>query len=173
MLPPSPEGWHGVCLLVAIVEAARDRAGSATLPRAVVVEGDVALRRLLAHTLERSGFQVLSGADEMALERHLEGEDGAAAVVDLLVADVDTPGGASPATLVQIRQRMPHLSVVIIGPLGDASVGRIARRIGAHRVLEKPFDLTQLSQFARSAVSGRAAADGEGGGAHDSTQGAA
>lgn len=167
------ERWHGVCLHLATVEPARDNSESSRLPHAVVVEGDVALRILLERTLERSGFKVDSWADDSALERGLDRKDGEAESAQLLVADVDTPGGASPATLMRLRERMPQLLIVLVGALGDASLERLARRIGARRVLEKPFDFAQLSRLARGFVAGGAVSRRTEMESTDSTQGAA
>ena len=105
------------------------------------------MRRLLATVLPRWGFDVTLANDGDELIRlvcaFLDGGDDVPAP-DLIISDVRMPGHSGLAVLEVLRHRDRSTPFVVITAFGDASTHAEATRLGAARVLDKPFDLNHL-----------------------------
>src|SRR5438552_143289 len=113
---------------------------SADHPLSVLVADDEqAIRTLLVHLLERSGHRVVAA------------ETGAGATLllkaqrfDLLITDVVMPDGDGVELIDAFRTAQPAARIVAISGGGRYLPGedylRIARGLGAHAVVTKPFN---------------------------------
>lgn len=117
------------------------------------------MRRLLVQGLARDGHEVAVAEDGRVASGLIEG--GAA---DVAVLDVRMPGRSGLDVLRAARERGVDVAFVLITGFGDAGVHDEALRLGALRVLDKPFDLDELRELLH-----RIADDGERAGANDAT----
>jgi DNA-binding response OmpR family regulator len=112
--------------------------------RILIIEDDDLLRTLLAQTLTEAGHTVYQAAD---------GRQGCdlflATAADLVLTDIIMPGQEGIETILKLRHQRP--TVAIIAMSGGATHSRfyldIAAKLGAHRILAKPFlpaDLLKL-----------------------------
>lgn len=104
-------------------------------PTVVVADDEAPLRKLLALTLERSGYHVLearNGREAIDLCRRLQ--------VDLLLTDLVMPEQEGLETIRQLRADLPHVRVVAMSGAFDGKFLNVARAFGADAVLQKPFD---------------------------------
>jgi CheY-like chemotaxis protein len=120
-----------------------------TRPTVLVAEDDPEMRRLLATVLPRWGFDVTLAhdGDELTdlVQRFLHGtSDERARRPDLIISDVRMPGHSGLSVLEYLREQAGTTPFVVITAFGDASTHAEARRLGAARVLDKPFDLNHL-----------------------------
>jgi CheY-like chemotaxis protein len=118
-------------------------------PRVLVAEDDPEMRRLLATVLPRWGFDVTLAhdGDELTdqVRRFLHGSnDERAHAPDLIISDVRMPGHSGLSVLEYLRSNDASTPFVVITAFGDASTHAEATRLGAARVLDKPFDLNHL-----------------------------
>jgi CheY-like chemotaxis protein len=116
-------------------------------PSVLVAEDDPEMRRLLATVLPRWGFDVMLAhdGDELAsLVRGFLAGDARTPVPDLIISDVRMPGHSGLAVLELMRQQQLATPFVVITAFGDAHLHAEATRLGAARVLDKPFDLNHL-----------------------------
>ena len=128
--------------LPAVAEVAVEEA--AVAPRAVgaigsasvvVVEDDAALRRLLARSLERRGYQVREAErSEEALAIFAEGGH-----YDLLVTDAVLPGQSGPRLAREIEAAHPDLRVLFISGYSDDAILRLGMLNAREAFLQKPF----------------------------------
>jgi DNA-binding NtrC family response regulator len=120
--------------------------------RVLLAEHDAALRGLLAHTLRRSGFDVIessSGYETLDwLARSLIDEPP----IDLLISDVRMPGYDGLNILASLRQADTPTRVILITAFGSMAVHAAAARLGAFATVDQPFDVDHLMILARSAV---------------------
>lgn len=127
-----------------IAPPADDRRPALTL---LVVDDDPAWRDALKEWLEREGFRaiMLARADWVvhAVELHRP---------DVIVLDVNLPGGSGLDLLGVLERRWPALPVVIMTAFGGPGVGDVARRLGAAAYLEKPFRMAALVHEIRRAA---------------------
>ncbi len=112
------------------------------MPRILVVEDDEPLRSVLRQILERTGHEVAEAADgRAALE--IQRQKGA----DLVITDIIMPEVDGIETIMVLRREFPSVKIIAIS--GGSRVGpreflNLARVLGAHRTLHKPFALQEM-----------------------------
>ncbi len=123
--------------------------------RIVVAEDDTEMRRLLAAVLAGEGFVVDEVSDGAELRRLiLAWEAGGRRPPDLLITDVQMPGGTGLGALSRLRKFDGELAVIVITAFGDAHTHARARELGALKVLDKPFDILELRDAVAAALAG-------------------
>jgi DNA-binding response OmpR family regulator len=119
--------------------------------RVLLAEDDPSMRRLLAGTLRRDGFQVIeveNGAELLALVGSLLLDPAAAGSVDLVISDIRMPGASGLEVLARLRAGDRVTPVFLITAFGDPATHAEAQRLGA-RTFDKPFDLRELRAAVR------------------------
>lgn len=108
--------------------------------RILIAEDDVLVGDAVQKFLSRSGFAVdwvLSGTDfRTAMKTH----DYGAVVLDLCL-----PDDSGEALLVQLRNKHPHIPVVIVTARGSVQDKLALLNMGADDFMVKPFDLDELA----------------------------
>lgn len=119
--------------------------------RVLLAEDDQELRWLIAHALRSDGFEVLEVEDGLALLDRV----GVSLLdtleldaIDLIVSDVRMPGWTGLEVLAGLNSAGCRTPVVLITAFGDPEVHAAGKRLGAAAVLDKPFDLNELSSLA-------------------------
>ncbi len=128
-------------------EKSNDGSERSSVGLVLVVDDDPQLRRLVARSLERSGYQVESyptGEDCLAALSHV--------LPDAVCLDLDMPGLGGLETLKRIRARHRLLPVIIL--TGDSAVDSVVAAMleGAYDYVVKPIDFTALTTRIRNAV---------------------
>ncbi|CAN5621439.1 response regulator [soil metagenome] len=108
----------------------------------LVIDDDVAVRRMIRTVLERGGHTVVEAGDGAEGMKLYHAHD-----VDVVITDLYMPGQDGIETIQLLREEAPDCRILAIS--GGASVGsegplRDARMLGANDVLAKPFDRAQL-----------------------------
>ncbi len=125
----------------------------------MVAEDDSELRGMIARALARDGFEVTEVENGEELLRLIELiTAGATARPRAIVADVRMPGATGLQALGLMRRLKLDVPVVLVTAFGDAQTHALARRLGAAALLDKPFDMRDLSSFVVDLV-GRPAQD--------------
>jgi len=112
------------------------------MPRILVVEDDDQLRAVLTQILERAGHEVAEAANGRAA-MELQRRAGA----DLVITDIIMPEMDGIEIITALRRDFP--AVKIIAMSGGSRIGpveflNLARLLGAHRTLHKPFALQDM-----------------------------
>jgi DNA-binding NtrC family response regulator len=126
---------------------------SHTQPSILVVEDEPNLRQLIADYLESQGLAVAqaeTGADAVA-RLHGFAYDG-------LVVDLRLPDADGMTILDEALTRFPGMHAVVITGCGGVAEAVQAIKRGAIDFLVKPFQLAQLAQVLRAALTGTPAA---------------
>lgn len=113
----------------------------------LVIDDDPQINALLQDVLEFEGFQVITAQRAIEGLQHLE-----TTKVDLVITDVLMPDKEGLETIREMRQRFPHTKILAIsGGLTKSGVDvlELAKRLGAHSVLSKPFDVQDLVKSVR------------------------
>lgn len=102
----------------------------------LMIEDDELLRPVLVNALEQAGHvvaQAPNGLEGMRLFR--------TARCDLVITDIVMPVQEGVETILQLRRERPNLPIIAIsgGVPNSPQYLKIAGRIGARRMLEKPF----------------------------------
>ncbi|HSB46073.1 MAG TPA: response regulator [Nitrospira sp.] len=119
------------------------------MPSVLVVDDEDQVRQLIRTTFEESGYQVLEASSgTAALEQYR------LTPTDLVVIDIIMPDQDGLESISTIRHESPKVKIIamtgsndMIGILGILDV---AKMLGAHRVLHKPFEMKDLLEAAKS-----------------------
>jgi CheY-like chemotaxis protein len=131
---------------------------SIAAPRVLVADDDAAVRRGVALTLKRRGFQVLESADGAELFELVArfARAGAAfspdARIDLVITDLKMPRLDGLEVLELLADAGWELPVILMSGLCDAAVHERAARLSVACVLDKPFNAEKLIAAVSSLV---------------------
>lgn len=114
------------------------------MPTVLLIDDDDLLRGVLTIALERRGYVVIEAADGK------QGVDIArATAVDIVITDLIMPVQEGVETIITLRRECPRLPIIAMS--GGASNSNlyleIAGKIGAKRMLPKPFSPKMLVEL--------------------------
>ena len=123
------------------------RAASKTV---LLVEDDPSLLDMLAQTLQRAGFTVVTavhGADALTQMRTLD--------ADIVVTDILMPAMDGFELIRTLRAKWPQLPIVAMSGIEDTPNFRnLALKLGAKAALSKPVNRAHLVEVIRDVMSG-------------------
>ncbi len=126
-------------------ESSRDDTMTEQQSRCVwLVEDDRDVRELIAALLRSEGFAVVELCDGMEALNHLAGAEVFSEDVqppDLVVADIMMPNFSGLDVLMGMRESRLRPPVMLVTGVRDEEIRTEARRLGATRVLWKPFEV--------------------------------
>jgi len=109
-------------------------------PHILVVDDDPEIRTLLDRYLRNQGFRVSTAADRREFEMRIA--DGRA---DLIVLDIMLPDGSGLDLCRSLRDRRPHVPVILLTALKEDVDRIVGLEIGADDYLGKPFNPRELT----------------------------
>jgi len=115
--------------------------------RVLVAEEDHALRKRLAATLRRDGYEVIeakNGLDLLDQIAPLLATEQPHQAIDVIIADVQMPCFTGLEILTDLVEVERQPTVIVISAPGDPSTRARARRLGAIAIMNKPFDIDDL-----------------------------
>ncbi|HKP01483.1 MAG TPA: response regulator [Nitrospiraceae bacterium] len=113
------------------------------MPSVLVVDDEDQLRQLIREILEQAGYQVTEARDgkEAVLQYRL-------APADVIIMDILMPEQDGLETTSTLRREFPNVKIIAITGssemIGILSFLDVAKMLGAHRALQKPFDMQTL-----------------------------
>ncbi|UVK46362.1 response regulator [Mesorhizobium sp. AR07] len=113
----------------------------------LVVDDDREIRTLLQRYLDGQGFRVSVAADRRECEQKL-----GAGQFDLLVLDVMLPDGFGLDICRSLRDRKPHIPVILLTALKEDVDRIIGLELGADDYLGKPFNPRELTARIRAVL---------------------
>lgn len=122
----------------------------AVMPAVLLLDDNEAYRTLIAETLTLAGFEVCAISDGRRVPAILRERR-----IDLVITDIVMPERDGLETLTELRYSHPRLPVIAISgdlPLNTQLYLTIAEKLGATRVLAKPFKMDELVAAAREAI---------------------
>ena len=109
----------------------------------LVVDDEDQIRRLICETLERAGYHVREardGKEALSLYR--------SAPADLVIMDILMPDQDGLETTVALRRESPDVKIIVItggsDMIGILNYLDVAKMLGAHSTLQKPFEMKTL-----------------------------
>ena len=115
----------------------------ATMPSILVVDDEDQIRQLIRETLEQAGYHVAEARDgREALQQYR------LAPADVIIMDILMPEQDGLETTATLRREFPNVKVIAItggsDMIGILNFLDVAKMLGAHRVLQKPFEMKTL-----------------------------
>ena len=117
------------------------------MPKVLIVDDSLSVRRALEQVLRAQHFDVTSARSGAEALEHV-----AAALPDLVLADVIMPGIGGFELCRRLRARDPQIPVILISGVSDAQTERQAHAVGAAAVIAKPFTPEVLSTALSAAL---------------------
>lgn len=124
--------------------------------RLLLAEDDSELRDLLACVLRANGHEVVEARNGEELWALLHTDIlGGGEHFALVVSDVCMPGLSALDVLTKLQGSLSNIPVILITAFGDHTTHVRALRLGACRVLDKPFDCDDLCAAVQETLSNR------------------
>jgi len=107
------------------------------MARILIIDDDDTIRRMLAKTLTRAGYDVLGAADgDEGLKQFRENE------IDLVITDLIMPEKEGIEIIMELKTGFPDVKIIAMS--GGAHIGpdeylKLADALGAQRTLKKPI----------------------------------
>jgi DNA-binding NtrC family response regulator len=112
----------------------------------LVVDDEPLIRWSIAETLGAAGHQVTEAQDAASALRALAD----APDTDLVLLDFRLPDSNDLGLLAEIRRIAPAAPVILMTAFGTPDVTAGALKLGASKVLNKPFNMHDLEDLVRS-----------------------
>ncbi len=115
----------------------------------LVVEDELAVRRLASRVLRARGYRVLEASDGGEALRLVDRHGGP---LDLVLTDIIMPGLSGPALVERLLPTMPDLNVLYITGYSEEAIRQHGLLPAGGELLEKPFTAHQLAERVREAL---------------------
>jgi DNA-binding NtrC family response regulator len=114
--------------------------------RILVVDDEPLIRWSIAETLGAGGHQVTEAEDAQSALRAIADDPDR----DLVLLDFRLPDSDDLGLLAKIRQLVPDTPVIMMTAFGTPEVTAGALKLGALKVLNKPFNMHDLEDVVRT-----------------------
>lgn len=114
----------------------------------LIVDDEQSIRQSLGGILADEGYEVSQAGDGPEALSIMEAE-----LPHLVLLDIWMPGPDGLEVLATLKQRYPHLPVIMISGHGTVETAVKATRLGAFDFIEKPLDMDKILLGVRNAIS--------------------
>ena len=114
----------------------------------LIADDDHAIRTVLSQALSRSGYEVRATGNAATLWKWVSDGDG-----DLVITDVVMPDENGLDLLPRMKKIRPDLQVIVMSAQNTMMTAVNATQRGAFEYLPKPFDLTEVLNIIKRALS--------------------
>jgi len=112
------------------------------MDKILVVDDDQESRDLLCEVLEANGYAPHAVADGLAAREVLSRDGG----YRIIIADLQMPQESGLELLRKLREQNSKHEIILMSSFMSGAEKQAAKALGAHALLEKPFQLTELLQ---------------------------
>ncbi len=117
----------------------------------LIVEDDVATRRLYKFLLTNGGYAVLEAEDGVVALEQLAKHHCA-----LIITDMNMPRMDGLQLIKKVREQHNTIHIIVVTAFGTPDTERQALRLGANEYLPKPFNFEELEQRIHTALTAQA-----------------
>ncbi|MFA7257685.1 MAG: response regulator [Kiritimatiellales bacterium] len=121
------------------------------LKKILLVDDEEAIRRMTRVVLGGELYEFAEATNGLEAQAMLEKQK-----FDLVISDVIMPDCDGIELVMAIRRKLPDIKVIIMSGGGRVRAGHyldLAKKLGAARVFEKPFDTAALRQAVQELLS--------------------
>lgn len=115
-------------------------------PEVLIVDDEARIRDVLRTAFEAKGYRVMEALDGRDAMRQIENNS-----IKLMVTDLAMPVTDGVEVIRQLRQRHSNMKIIAMsGALGGGACLSAAAKLGADRVVAKPFEPVEVAEMADS-----------------------
>jgi two-component system response regulator AtoC len=126
----------------------RRTAKNSARSRVLVVDDEALIRWSVAETLGALDYEIEEAGDGESAIRAVS----PASAVDIVLLDLRLPDCDDLRILAAIRRISPGTRIILMTAFGSAELVQEARRLGVFAIMDKPFELEQLSALVAGAL---------------------
>ena len=123
------------------------------MPSILVVDDEGQIRQLIRETLEQADYHVTEACDGKEALRQYR-----LAPVDLVIMDILMPEQDGLETIATLRREFQNVKVIAItggsDMIGILNFLDVAKMLGAHSALQKPFEMKTLLETVQAELQG-------------------
>ncbi len=112
------------------------------MDKILVVDDDQESRDLLCEVLEANGYAPCAVADGLAAHEVLRRDAG----YRIVIADLQMPQQSGLELLRKLREENSKREIILMSSFMSGAEKKAAKALGAHALLDKPFQFTELLQ---------------------------
>lgn len=119
--------------------------------RVLVVDDEVAIQKLITHSLERAGFEVYSRGDAGMIEREIESYQPDIIILDIMLPSMDKDG-VIVSKEIKENPKFAHIPVILLSAIAygtEYPIDKIRNSAKADAFVEKPFQPKELAEVAK------------------------
>lgn len=120
--------------------------------RVLVVDDEPLVRWSVRETLAAQGYEVVEAGDGRSAMAALALQPGR---IDAVLLDVRMPDCDDLHVLAAMRERAPTLPIALMTAYGTPELSQAAKRLGATAMLDKPFDMSEVSTLVQRMLASR------------------
>ncbi|HOW41507.1 MAG TPA: response regulator [Bacteroidales bacterium] len=112
------------------------------MPRVLIIEDEAELREMIKTTLIRRKYTVMEASNGKEALLHFK-----PSMTDLVVTDLIMPEEDGLKVIIKLKELKPSLKIIAVSGGGKAGPGgylNLAKALGAHTVISKPFSINDL-----------------------------
>jgi DNA-binding NtrC family response regulator len=113
----------------------------------LLVEDDETARSFMVPMLRDAGYEVREAGTLAAAHQAVDRSEA-----DIIILDVELPDGYGPSLLQRVSREQPGLPVIVVTGYGDIDMAVQAMKLGARDFIQKPVDMTRLTQALEKAA---------------------
>ncbi len=117
------------------------------MARILIIDDELSMRELLSAMLTEEGYEVVEAPDGDAGMKQFRKSPS-----DLVITDLIMPEKEGIETIIELRRDFPDVKIIAIsggGIIEAENYLEMARGVGAHRIFEKPFGMTEMLDAVR------------------------
>lgn len=120
-------------------------------PRSIlIIDDNEQVRALLRQVLEKAGYLVMEAANGLEGLRQFQQTPVALVITDLLMPDRD-----GLEVTMALHRDSPHVKIIALtGGTGEPDLLDVAKLLGAHRTMKKPFTVAELLEAVQQELQG-------------------
>ena len=118
----------------------------------LIIDDDILICQLLRRILEQLGHRVTDAQDGRKGLNAFQADPA-----DLVITDLIMPGMEGIETIMEMKRRFPGTKIIAMsgGGVGSGSdYLQMARKFGAHQILNKPFSVQMLTDLVSTMLVG-------------------
>ncbi len=125
--------------------------------RVLIADDDAEMRKLIGWHLRALDCEVFECPNWLGFLEHPALYSWAKKIseYDLVISDIRMPGVTGTQVLEQIQDHEPRPPIILITAFGDEATEKLARKLGAAALFNKPFEMDDLIDVVRNQLVAR------------------